>query len=568
MYSKIQRSSQLPLLTVSAMEGGTPLHIRCINCHDKQLNCELHHQIKGSCYNCNVNGLQCLFSPTVNTRHLSSKTSDVSLFQRNCVHCTRSHLKCVFLGTFPSQCQRCSRLGTACLFKLSSQGRRSDLIARTDANDPNRCPVNASESVHCPHRNDVESCHARVCLVNVDDRGVCDDDQFHRSLCPPSWVHAFAKSNHPSSIRTQAASMAYIDQPVHKKARHRRNRRSKKKLRKHQRLLTEVVVPTSIQNNLLSESDIVDEVVVVDGGDDGNPPIRPPDGVNWRRLSVIGGNHMHIPDETDPCRGLTFARVDGALPFIRLPRKQSLDIISQLSLKDIVCALEECEKLKKTSVTRSDNKRIFGDYGKPVMYTCVGVQPSRNSREVLDCNRFIEKLPERHSSVLMKFMHHVERCYESLAESEVMSHMFHARQVVPFKTMSLPGSSHKSTLKYYGALAFGCNVFLPCHTDSDFTMSMAQIHLKGKDSYDLHDNVVVYFCFPTLGVAIPMRPGDFLIFNALIPHCLSSRCREVDQIYSLATYLKTSVVGLNNNQLHVSSNQRLLAERYRSAIRK
>ena len=178
------------------------------------------------------------------------------------------------------------------------------------------------------------------------------------------------------------------------------------------------------------------------------------------------------------------------------------------------------------------------------------------------------KLPECHLSVLMKFMQHVERCYESLAESEVISHMFHAKQVVPFKTMSLPGSSHKSTLKYYGALAFGCNVFLPCHTDSDFTMSMAQIHLKGKVAYELHDDVVVYFCFPTLGVAVPLRPGDFLIFNALIPHCLSSRCRQVDKIYSLATYLKTSVVGLNNNRLHVSSNQRFLAERYRSAIRK
>ena len=236
---------------------------------------------------------------------------------------------------------------------------------------------------------------------------------------------------------------------------------------------------------------------------------------------------MHIPDETDPFRGLTFARVDGALPFIRLPRKQSLDIIRQLlSLKDIVHALEECEKLKKTSMTRSDNKQIFGDYGRLVMYTCVGVQPSRNSPEVLDCNPFMEKLPECHLSVLMKLMQHVEHCYESIADSKVISHIFHAKQVVPFKTMTLPGSSHKSTLKYYGALAFGCNVFLRCHTDSDFTMSMAQIHLKGKAAaYKLHDDVAVYFCFPTLGVALPLQPGYFLIFNALIPHCLSSRCR-------------------------------------------
>ena len=104
-----------------------------------------------------------------------------------------------------------------------------------------------------------------------------------------------------------------------------------------------------------------------------------------------------------------------------------------------------------------------------------------------------------------------------------------------------------SALKYYGGLAFGCNLFLRCHTDDDFTMSMAHVHLKGKDQYSLSDNVVVYFCFPTLGVAVPLRPGDFLLFNAQIPHCVSSRCKHTDQIMVLSMYLKTSVVGLNNN---------------------
>jgi hypothetical protein len=68
---------------------------------------------------------------------------------------------------------------------------------------------------------------AMVDPVTVDDLGVCVE----RSLRPPLWVHAFAKLTQPSSIRAQAASIAYIEQPVHKKARHRRSRRSKKKLR-------------------------------------------------------------------------------------------------------------------------------------------------------------------------------------------------------------------------------------------------------------------------------------------------------------------------------------------------
>jgi hypothetical protein len=90
----------------------------------------------------------------------------------------------------------------------------------------------------------------------------------------------------------------------------------KKKLRKQLKLLTKIIVPTTIKQNRLSESDIENEVVLVDGGDDGNPPIRPPNGVNWHCLSVIGGNCLHVQDETDPCCGLSFARVDGALPFI------------------------------------------------------------------------------------------------------------------------------------------------------------------------------------------------------------------------------------------------------------
>jgi hypothetical protein len=68
--------------------------------------------------------------------------------------------------------------------------------------------------------------------------------------------------------------------------------------------------------------------------------------------------------------------------------------------------------------------------------------------------------------------------------------------VVPFKTMS--GS------KYYSGIAYGCNVFLCCHTNADFTMSISQVFLKGRNRYKINDEVVDYFCFPTLGVAVPL----------------------------------------------------------------
>jgi hypothetical protein len=93
----------------------------------------------------------------------------------------------------------------------------------------------------------------------------------------------------------------------------------RKKILKQKKLLTEVILPHSIKQNLLSASDLEKEIVVVDGGDDGNPPICPPKGVNWCSLSVREGIHLHVQDKTDPFCGLTFSRVDGALPFAWLP---------------------------------------------------------------------------------------------------------------------------------------------------------------------------------------------------------------------------------------------------------
>ncbi len=96
-------------------------------------------------------------------------------------------------------------------------------------------------------------------------------------------------------------------------------------------------------------------------------------------------------------------------------------------------------------------------------------------------------------------------------------------------------------------------VFLQCHTYLDYTMSIAQVHLKEKDKYELHDDIVVYLCFPTLGVVVPLHPGDFLLFNALIPHCILSWCKQTDNIICVSMYLKSAIVEMNNNLLPLTT---------------
>ena len=126
-------------------------------------------------------------------------------------------------------------------------------------------------------------------------------------------------------------------------------------------------------------------------------------------------------------------------------------------------------------------------------------------------------------------------------------------------------STHKKLARYYNGLGFGINVYLRSHIDADFTMSIVQAHIDNHD-YANDDKVICYFAFPRIGVAVALRPGDFLLFNALIPYCISSRCRHAEEILSIAMYLKTSVVGMNNNRLPPNSLQTVLADRYCTAI--
>ncbi len=156
-------------------------------------------------------------------------------------------------------------------------------------------------------------------------------------------------------------------------------------------------------------------------------------------------------------------------------------------------------------------------------------------------------------------MRQAEECFKTIADHQVISHL---KNVVPFKTFSLT-TQNSTNFKFYGRIAFGRNVFLCCHTKEDFTMSIiAQVFLKGESEYHLNNNDIVYFCFPTLGVSVPLHPGDNLLFNALIPHCISSRCKHQDEIMCVLMYLKTAIVGLNNNNLPLMHSQNQFADKF------
>jgi hypothetical protein len=130
---------------------GTSLPIRYTNCQDKQLMCKAHPHTKGSCYHCIINGLPCFFLPKTILRHGSTRMNNAFRFQRNCVHCTQSHQKCLFDTDSSLQCKCCIKLEIPCLFKLSSQGSRNDLNASTDPKDVTTMLIGRSTKLDGTH---------------------------------------------------------------------------------------------------------------------------------------------------------------------------------------------------------------------------------------------------------------------------------------------------------------------------------------------------------------------------------------------------------------------------------
>ncbi len=102
----------------------------------------------------------------------------------------------------------------------------------------------------------------------------------------------------------------------------------------------------------------------------------------------------------------------------------------------------------------------------------------------------------------MWMMKRAELSFHQIADHYMLSNSHHAKELVPFKTFTSSRVDHPSNYiaDFFGGIAFGTNVFLHCHTAADFTMSISQVFFKGRAEYLVNDDVVAYFCFPTLGV--------------------------------------------------------------------
>ncbi len=361
------------------------------------------------------------------------------------------------------------------------------------------------------------------------------------------------KSKSPSSTRTQVAAVAYLDKQnefkvhsmKHHRTIHKRYLNAAQKKTKQDENTKDVTVWKGASSKRLTSEYITNNIVICDGGQfmstvkddlytDKNIHILHISSLDlWvsdtKNISL--GLHLILPGQSSPV-------------FIHLPRSKSFGIMS--NSKKICAAMRSCAQTQPTSHSRDTQNQVFTDHDNK--YYSIDAQPGRAEKGVQSgLYKMKHGFPNHHWDCIHKLLKRSEYAFNMFMDTEVIRHIVQVRQRVKVQMMKpSPSGLHAKSARYYNAVGFGIIDFLRCHIDKDFTMSIVQVHLD-EIMYQNDDSIVCFFAFPRIGIVVLLQPGDTLMFNSQEPHCISSRCNKDDNIYCISSYLKTQVVGLNDN---------------------
>jgi hypothetical protein len=415
----------------------------------------------------------------------------------------------------------------------------------------------------------------------MSSQGMMVNETCFPPLCK-STTHTF-KSKSSSSLRVLAPVVYFGMEDWRKKNHNQLSSKRRRHNRKHQKLRRECafVFSDEIPNEKkVSSTDIKDNFVVTDGGAINNEPLKPSNKCLTKPLKLLqlrnDDLHVlrnHLPCTGNPDLGIYFSdrrTIDvGDIPsFILTPRPATINhtLTSKPPNPNKLCdAFDACEAVQCLDHNRGKNRPVFGtERGK---YCCVGAQVSRNQRGVRECTYHFDKVEQKHSREIVKFAKYCESILEQYAPSIALRFLESTKALSNYKTISQRNGAVKKAAEYFSGCAFGKNVYLPVHTDLDYSYSIVTVH-KRDQGYTLLDAPVIYFTFPRLGVAVPLRPGDVLIFNPKEPHAVSSRCHNEEEIYCVSLYLKSAVVGKNDNSLPLTPQENELVGEHQHSAKK
>ena len=226
-----------------------------------------------------------------------------------------------------------------------------------------------------------------------------------------------------------------------------------------------------------------------------------------------------------------------------LPREKVLE--GHPDVSRILSSLECAQQNSTTSLTRG-GKRIVAFQSGGSKYINPGLYPKRAGKGV--AHRTVHKMPPTQWQTLLKYIKYCERKACNHLNGKFLTGYGHAKSVVSIPGFPAPPGQKPSDM--FSTFAAAKDVCLNSHTDEDTIYSLVTtIDCNQSVTFRIDDPICCYFTFPELGMAVALRPGDILLFNPRTYHSISSRCHEEQHIWCISLYLKTRLVGGNDNSL-------------------
>jgi hypothetical protein len=235
---------------------------------------------------------------------------------------------------------------------------------------------------------------------------------------------------------------------------------------------------------------------------------------------------------------------------VLLPREEVMK--NDIDHYKLVMALRRLSKQSPNTKTPRGKDRIVAfQKNSNHKYLLPGIYPLRGGRGMGD--RGLDKLDrEEHDAIF----HYIDWCEGKAWEympNRYKRAMRVAKTAVQYPRMTR--SDGRRTV-IYSSIATALNVCLNSHKDDDSAYSIVtNLDDDHEKTFQMYDEVTLYFTFPTLGIAVALRPGDILYFNAQLYHSVSSRCDPERNIWCSSLYLKNRIVGGNDNSLPLSGLQ-------------
>ena len=241
---------------------------------------------------------------------------------------------------------------------------------------------------------------------------------------------------------------------------------------------------------------------------------------------------------------------DGGFTLIKVPRTEALHILARMvgNMTELCKSFESLCRLEK-SIARGGKKCIVSSLGGNPECVRLGKGVCMNQTGLFDA--MPKKLDQEQKSCLLRFMKSNNVTLQNFAGPEMNYAMKTIGQF--FNWDKNYTDKNGNNMNLLPSMVVGKSVFLELHTDEDAYLGTVSVHCLddvGEDGKHRKDSdVVVYFVFPSKGTAIPLRSGDTLIFNPLLPHCVSAPAEKHRGSNCCCTscYLKTSVASLHDN---------------------